>query len=137
MTPEETACAISANPHVPNQTIVAIMGIAFNIWTKTNEGPAMIEALLAARLRHAALIITLSVLLTAPASRRRDAAEEYPFAVPSRWWSRIPPGVGVDTVGRVIAQRAHRQRLVSRWWSSIVRAVARLIGTRDVAEGAA
>ena len=63
----------------------------------------MIEALLAGRLRRTALIIALSVLLTAPAWR--DAtADEYP----SRTVSLVvayPAGGGVDTVGRVIAQK--------------------------------
>ena len=90
----------------------------------------MIEALLAARPRRTALIITLSVLLTAPAWR--DAiAEEYP----SRTVSLVvayPAGGGVDTVGRVIAQKltdalGQQVVVVNRPGGGSV------IGTRDVA----
>src|ERR1700719_2379820 len=97
---------------------------------RNNEGRAMIGALLAARLGRAALIISLSVLLTAPAWR--DAiAEEYP----SRTVSRVvayPAGGGVDTVGRVIAQKltdalGQQVVVVNRPGAGSV------IGTRDVA----
>ena len=91
----------------------------------------MIEALLAARPGRAALIIVLSVLLTAPAWR--DAtAEEYP----SRTISLVvayPAGGGVDTVGRVIAQKlsealGQQVVVVNRPGGGSV------IGTRDVAK---
>jgi tripartite-type tricarboxylate transporter receptor subunit TctC len=90
----------------------------------------MIETLLAARLRRAAPIIILSVLLSAPAWR--DAiAEEYP----SRTVSLVvayPAGGGVDTVGRVIAQKltdalGQQVVVVNRPGGGSV------IGTRDVA----
>ena len=90
----------------------------------------MIEALLAARLRRATLIITLSVLLTAAAWR--DAiADEYP----SRTVSLVvayPAGGGVDTVGRVVAQKltdalGQQVVVVNRPGGGSV------IGTRDVA----
>src|SRR5450432_1338879 len=63
----------------------------------------MTEVLLAARLRRTALIITLSVLLASPAWR--DAiAEVYPSRIVSLVVA-FPAGGGVDTVGRVIAQK--------------------------------
>ena len=90
----------------------------------------MTEVLLAARLRRTALMITLSVLLAAPAWR--DAiAEEYP----SRTVSLViafPAGGGVDAVGRVIAQKltdalGQQVIVVNRPGAGSV------IGTRDVA----
>jgi len=91
----------------------------------------MTEALLAARLRRTALIVSLSVLLAAPAWR--DArAEEYP----SRTVSLViafPAGGGVDAVGRVIAQKLtdaldQQAVVVNRPGAGSV------IGTRDVAK---
>jgi tripartite-type tricarboxylate transporter receptor subunit TctC len=91
----------------------------------------MTEVLLAARLRRTALMITLSVLLAAPAWR--DArAEEYP----SRTVSLViafPAGGGVDAVGRVIAQKLtdaldQQAVVVNRPGAGSV------IGTRDVAK---
>ena len=90
----------------------------------------MTEVLLAARLRRTALIVTLSVLLAAPAWR--DAiAEEYP----SRNVSLVvafPAGGGVDAVGRLIAQKltdalGQQVIVVNRPGAGSV------IGTRDVA----
>ena len=89
----------------------------------------MAKALLATRLRRAALTITLCVPPLAPAWR--DAmAEEYP----SRTVSLVvayPAGGGVDTVGRVIAQKLSQELgqqvvVVNRPGGGSV------IGTRDV-----
>jgi tripartite-type tricarboxylate transporter receptor subunit TctC len=90
----------------------------------------MTEVLLAARLRRTALMITLSVLLAVPAWR--DAiAEEYPSRVVSLVIA-FPAGGGVDTVGRVIAQKltdalGQQVIVVNRPGAGSV------IGTRDVA----
>ena len=90
----------------------------------------MTEVLLAARLRRAALIITLSVLLAAPA--RNAIAEEYPSRIVSLVIA-FPAGGGVDTVGRVIAQKltdvlGQQLIVVNRPGAGSV------IGTRDVAK---
>src|SRR6201996_1722454 len=90
----------------------------------------MTELLLGARLKRAAVIITLSILSTAPA-RRYAIAEEYP----SRTVSLVvayPAGGGVDTVGRIIAQKlsdalGQQVVVVNRPGGGSV------IGTRDVA----
>ena len=90
----------------------------------------MTEGLLAARLRRRALMITLSVLFAAPAWR--DAiAEEYPSRIVSLVIA-FPAGGGVDTVGRVIAQKltdalGQQVVVVNRPGAGSV------IGTRDVA----
>ena len=90
----------------------------------------MTEVLLAARLRRTALMIALSVLLAAPAWR--DAiAEEYPSRIVSLVIA-FPAGGGVDTVGRVIAQKltdalGQQVIVVNRPGAGSV------IGTRDVA----
>jgi tripartite-type tricarboxylate transporter receptor subunit TctC len=91
----------------------------------------MTEVLLAVRLRRAALIITLSVLLAAPAWR--DAiAEEYPSRIVSLVIA-FPAGGGVDTIGRAIAQKltdalGQQVIVVNRPGAGSV------IGTRDVAK---
>ena len=90
----------------------------------------MTEVFLAARLRSAALIVTLSVLLASPTWR--DAiAEQYPSRVVSLVIA-FPAGGGVDTVGRVIAQKltdalGQQVIVVNRPGAGSV------IGTRDVA----
>ena len=90
----------------------------------------MTKALLAARLRQAALMVSFCALLAAPAWRNA-IAEEYP----SRTVSLVvayPAGGGVDTVGRVIAQKlsevlGQQVMVVNRPGGGSV------IGTRDVA----
>src|SRR5579859_8255225 len=90
----------------------------------------MTEVFLAARLRRAALIVSLSVLLASPTWR--DAiAEQYPSRVVSLVIA-YPAGGGVDTVGRVIAQKltdalGQQVVVVNRPGGGSV------IGTRDVA----
>jgi tripartite-type tricarboxylate transporter receptor subunit TctC len=91
----------------------------------------MIKALLAARLKRTGLILTLSVLLAA--SKWCVAmAEEYPSRVVSLVVA-FPSGGGVDTVGRVIAQKltdalGQQVIVVNRPGAGSV------IGTRDVAK---
>ena len=90
----------------------------------------MTEVFLTARFRRAALIVTLSVLLAS--STWRDAiAEQYPSRVVSLVVA-FPAGGGVDTVGRVIAQKltdalGQQVIVVNRPGAGSV------IGTRDVA----
>lgn len=90
----------------------------------------MIKALLAARLKRTGLILTLSVLLAAP-KWCVAMAEEYPSRVVSLVVA-FPSGGGVDTVGRVIAQKltdalGQQVIVVNRPGAGSV------IGTRDVA----
>jgi tripartite-type tricarboxylate transporter receptor subunit TctC len=82
------------------------------------------------RLRRTALIITLSVLLAAPAWRGA-MAEEYPSRIVSLVIA-FPAGGGVDAVGRLIAQKltdalGQQVIVVNRPGAGSV------IGTRDVA----